>query len=263
MLSRRSFASCSPCAFRVTTTDESARAVPRARGRPEGSRGASRMVPRAMRDNIGSVTARPAPPSVAPYIVIGLIAFVPLMFLSAAAPGGGDWRLLEYPRHVTVFALVLGVMASTRTRLDRAALVPLGTVALSCLFSVATERGAYAELVFEASIKSLAPWLVGGLYAVLAALAIKRAREPRTNRLRAGLWLAGVGTIAIVITMKNESWLTLENLSQPGTFRDSSPWPDTKQITIVLAGCATALGTALALHSLRKPPSTLPRAIVR
>ncbi|MBL0220154.1 MAG: hypothetical protein IPQ07_40580 [Myxococcales bacterium] len=103
----------------------------------------------------------------------------------------------------------------------------------------------------------------GGVYAVLAVLSIRRAREDRVNRVRAGLWLAGIGVLAIVLTLANESWLTLENLDHRGTFRSSVPWPDTKKLSIAFAIGATLVGGVFALVSRRKPPDPLPRAIVR
>lgn len=206
--------------------------------------------------------AKPPAPSLAPYIVVGLVAAVPLLALSAAAPGGEMWRWLEMPRHVTALACFLGLVLGAGDHLGRAAAVPLATVGIDALFSMVADRGA-PELVFEEAITRLAPWLLGTAYGVLAALTIRRSGEPRRNWGRAGGWLAILGAVAIVLVLSNESWLTLENIGNRGTFRSSTPWPDTKAIAIVLAGLATASGLVLALISLRRPPDRLPRAIVR
>lgn len=210
-----------------------------------------------------AVKPRPAPASTAPFLIAGLCAAIPLLFLSAAAPGGEAWKWLEYPRPITVIACALALIACSRTRIDRAVWVPLGTVAISCVWELVTSRGMMIELVLVEAITRLAPWLVGGVYAVLAVLSIRRAREDRVNRVRAGLWLAGIGVLAIVLTLANESWLTLENLDHRGTFRSSVPWPDTKKLSIAFAIGATLVGGVFALVSRRKPPDPLPRAIVR
>lgn len=200
----------------------------------------------------------------APYIIVGVIAAAPLLFLSAAAPGGGSWRWLEYPRSVTVIAFALGMFACSRKGRTSALLAPIGTVVLATIWAVAMARSASRGLVFISSMKQLAPWLVGSLYGALALLSIARAAAPRSNRLRAGLWLCATGVIAIVLTMQNESWLTLENFdSSNTTYRSTGGWPDTKQISMAVACCASALGAAIAAYALRKPASLLPRAIVR
>ncbi|MBL0220153.1 MAG: hypothetical protein IPQ07_40575 [Myxococcales bacterium] len=59
---------------------------------------------------------RPAPASTAPFLIAGLCAAIPLLFLSAAAPGGEAWKWLEYPRPITVIACALALIACRAMR---------------------------------------------------------------------------------------------------------------------------------------------------
>jgi hypothetical protein len=209
-----------------------------------------------------------------PYIIAGAIAGVPLLILAAAAPGGHDWVWLEYPRRITFVAIVLGIACCFARKRQLALLVPFATAAVAVLWEMLEEYVGLSkfgrtdlfhteiDLMLDESMLRPAPWLMGGLYGVLAFLSIARSRSERANRVRAGVWLAAVGGIAIALTMANESWLTLENLGGNGTFRSSVAWPDTKKLELVASALACATGLVAALYRKREDPP-LPRATLR
>lgn len=209
-----------------------------------------------------------------PYIIAGAVAGVPLLILGAAAPGGHSWVWLEYPRHVTFVAVALGLACCFARKRQLALLVPFATAAVAFAWDLLDEYralsrfgrtdlfGGEMNITIDETIARVAPWLMGGLYGVLAFLAIGRPKADRTNRWRAGVWLAVAGGIAIAVTMANESWLTFENLGGHGTFRDSSAWPDTKKLEIAVSALACAAGLGLALYRRREDPP-LPRATLR
>src|SRR5687767_13680380 len=156
-----------------------------------------------------------------PYVVAGLIAAVPLFVLGKAAPGGNDWVMLEYPARMTFFAIAFGIAVCFARKRPTALIVLAGTVTLALAWEMIGEyRGlmrhgrtdlfsSEIDLLVKLSVGRAAPWLLGGLYAVLAYLAIARAKHDRHNRIRAGAWLVVVGALAAMITMSNESWLTI------------------------------------------------------
>ncbi|HEY5921051.1 MAG TPA: hypothetical protein VIV11_05240 [Kofleriaceae bacterium] len=205
----------------------------------------------------------------APFVVAGLIAAVPLLVLAAAAAGGGDWVWLEYPRHITMLAIALGIAVSFAKARPTALVVLAGTVVIALLWEVIGEYRGLAkfgrtdllrselDLLVKLSVARAAPWLVGGAYAVLAYLAIGRSGNVHFDRRRAALWLGGIALIALAITLQNTSWLTLENLSQRGTFRSSVAWPDTKKLSLVIDLVTLALA---AIAFVYKPRSNLPKA---
>ena len=186
------------------------------------------------------------------YVVVAILGALPLLVLSAAAPSSDVW--LEYPRHPTIVATVTGVLVAVfATRPSRALAVPFATVIVACVWNVLSTRGS-AEAVVEGTLQQLAPYVVGGLYALLALFAIKRSATARLNRRRAGAWLFVVGTLAAIVTLANDSWLTLKNLTAKGTFRSSSSWPDTKVLSIVIAVAAALLGLAIILRAVTQKP---------
>jgi hypothetical protein len=181
------------------------------------------------------------------YIVVAILGAIPLLVLSAAAPGNDVW--LEYPRQPTIVATVTGVLVAVfATQASRALVVPFATIVIACIWNVLSTRNS-AELVVEDTLLQLAPYLVGGLYAVLALMAIKRSATARLNRRRAGAWLLLVGALALAVTLANESWLTLRNLSESGTYRSSSSWPDTQLLSLVTSGLAALAGLAILLRA--------------
>lgn len=192
---------------------------------------------------------RTPPPGVIAYAVVALLGAIPLLLLSAAAPGGETYRYLEVPRHPTIVAVIAGVVVATvAVHASRAALVPLATAVLACVWNVIATRGS-AELVVEDTLVQLAPWLVGALYGLLALMAIRRSATPYLNRRRAGAWLVLVGVLAIVLTLANESWLVLKNLTEAGTYRSSSSWPDTKILSMVAAVVTAVIGLAVVVRA--------------
>jgi len=225
----------------------------------------------------------------APYVLAGILAAVPLLLLGAAAPGGDSWRWLELPARMTFIAAALGIAACFARSRGAAVLVLLGTAAGGFLWELVHEylglKGLGRmdlfrddlRLIASSTLQLLAPWLVGALYAALAWLAIPpadgagsstgepAAGERLRGQLRAGLWLAGAGVLAIALTVQNMSWLTLENLGQRGTFRSSASWPDTKILSLVVALLALAAGAAAALRAWRAAPPrpSLPTATLR
>jgi hypothetical protein len=233
--------------------------------------------------------ARPAPGARAPYVLAGVIAAVPLLVLGATAPGGDSWRWLELPARMTLIAAALGIASCFARSRGMAVFVLLGTAAIGFFWELVHEylglKGLGRmdlfrddlRLIASNTLELVAPWLVGALYAALVWLAI-----PPTDRatsagieavtadrlraqLRAALWLACVGVIAVALTVTNMSWLTLENLGQRGTFRSSASWPDTKILSLIVALLALAAGAAAALRAwrLQQPRSVLPRATLR
>jgi len=220
---------------------------------------------------------RTTPGARAPYVVAGVIAAAPLFVLGAAAPGGDSWRWLELPARMTFIAATLGVAACFARSRGTAVLVLLGTVAGGFLWELVHEylglKGLGRmdlfrddmRLIASNTLQLLAPWLVGTLYAALAWLATSPAEDRMRAQLRAALWLAAVGVVAVALTLQNRSWLTLENLGQRGTFRSSASWPDTKVLSVVVAALALVTGVAMALRAWRampRPPA-LPTATLR
>lgn len=233
--------------------------------------------------------ARPATPPIgrATYVVAGLVALVPLLVLGAAAPGGDRWRWLEVPAHMTAIAAALGIAACFARSRGLALLVLFGSVACAFVWDLLHEyiglKGLGRmdllrddlRLIVSNTAELLAPWLVGAIYGALAWIAISPAEsEPadrasvdrlRADRVRAGLWLAGVAVIGIGLTVSNASWLTLENLSQKGTFRSSASWPDTKILSLITSALALIAGVAMVSHAwrARRAGPALPTATLR
>lgn len=209
----------------------------------------------------------------APYIVAGLIALAPLVALSSAAPGGNDWRWGEFPTHVTVIALVLCLVAANRRGIQLALLTPLLVAVLAFVWGVIGEYFALRKfhathllgkelgLLFDTRFVHLAPWLVGGLYGAIAALAVRRSRDLRKNIVRAGAWLFAVGAFAAGLTLANRSWLTLES-TESHVIRSSVAWPDSKVLAIVLAAITMAAGAAAIVAATLRKRSALPVARV-
>jgi hypothetical protein len=191
----------------------------------------------------------------APFIVVAVIALLPLLVLGAAAPGGGDWRWLEYPRYITMIAFSLGIGLCFARHPPTALLVLAGTVAITLGWELIGEHRGLSKLgrtdmfrselglLVDLSVGRVAPWLVGFAYGALAYLSISRSRDPHKNRKRAAIWLLAIAAIALALTLRNESWLTLENLKGDGVYRSSVAWPDTKKLSLVadllalIAGC--------------------------
>lgn len=224
----------------------------------------------------GESVSRATPGGRAPYALAGVIAAVPLLVLGAAAPGGDSWRWLELPARMTFIAAALGIASCFARSRGVAAIVLLGTAAGGFLWELVHEYFGLnglsrmdlshddMRLIASGALALLAPWLVGALYAALAWIAIPPADRARA-RMRAGLWLACVAIVAIVLTVQNMSWLTLENLGQRGTFRSSASWPDTKILSLVVAMLAFVAGAAAALWAWRAGPRgpVLPTATLR
>jgi hypothetical protein len=213
-------------------------------------------------------------PTRAPFVVAAAVAAVPLLVLAAAAPGGNDWRWLELPRHITLLALATGLVIAFRKNRTLPVMVPIVVVALALAWELVGEYlalrkfgrtdllGQELDLLFSNSVERLAPWLTGTLYGILAYLAIARSRHARTNLVRAGVWLVSVGAVAVALTLANESWLTLENLGQRGTFRSSVAWPDTKKLSLVAAALAITAGLAAVVVGRRRPSPIPPARVV-
>jgi hypothetical protein len=193
----------------------------------------------------------------APFVIAGVLAALPLLVLAAAAPGGGDWRWLEYPRHITLIAIALGIAVAFAKNRPTALIVLAGTVAITLAWELIGEHRGLAKLnrtdlfrselglLVDLSVGRVAPWLVGVAYGALAYLSIARSRDFHRNRKRAAIWLATIAVVAFVITLGNESWLTLENLEGDGVYRSSAAWPDTKKLSLVadvLVLIAAAIG---------------------
>jgi hypothetical protein len=208
------------------------------------------------------------------FVVAGLVAAAPLLALAAAAAGGGDWVWLEYPRHITVIAAVLGMAACFARDRYKAPLVLVGTLGFAFAWELVGEYRGLAkfgrtdllssemDLLIKLSIARAAPWLVGIAYSVLALLCITRSGNARTNRVRAGVWLVVVAVVALALTLNNDTWLTLENLGQRGTFISSVAWPDTKKISLVLDLVALAAGV-FAIAYRPRTPDRIPRATLQ
>jgi hypothetical protein len=209
----------------------------------------------------------------APFVVAALIGALPLLVLATAAPGGGDWRWLEYPRHITLIAAVLGlVVCSAKTRAT-AIVVLAGTVAITLAWELIGEYRGLAKfgrtdlfgkelgLLVDVSVVRAAPWLAGVSYTLIAYLSIARSRDLQANLRRAAVWLIGVGLVALAITLNNESWLTLENLKGDGVYRSSTRWPDTKELSLVADLFAVAAGIGALLY--RRRSTRLPKATLR
>ena len=207
------------------------------------------------------------------FVAVALIAAVPLLVLAAAAPGGSDWRTLEYPRHITLLAVALGTWACFGRTWQRALLTLAATVVIALVWEVIEEYSGLSKfgrtdllssemkLLVDLSVARAAPWVVGGAYAILAWLACARSRDPLVSRRTAGAWLVAIALVALAIPYSNESWLTLENLSERGTYRSSSPWPDTKKLSLVVDLIAVAAGVAFIVY--RRRDNRLPKATLR
>ena len=192
----------------------------------------------------------------APFLFAAVVAAIPLLLLGAAAPGGGDWRWLEYPRHMTLVAAALGIAVCFAKARPTAIVVLAGTVAITLVYELLAEHRGLAKfgrtdlfrselgLLVDLSVGRAAPWLLGAAYSVLAFLAIDRSHDAHVNRRRAALWLLAVATIALVITYANRSWLTLENLQGDGVYRSGASWPDTKKLSLGVDAAAIAMALA-------------------
>jgi hypothetical protein len=226
------------------------------------------------------------------YVVAGLIALAPLLLLGAAAPGGDQWRWLEFPARMTMIAAALGIAACfARSRAIAVWVIP-GAVAGAFLWDLVRAYiglkglgrmdlfGDDLSIIASNTVKLVAPWLAGALYGALAWLAIVPAPDEsgdgtrpggirpallRPQALRAALWLIAVCLVAMVLTASNRSWLTLENIGNRGTFRSSVSWPDTKILSMVVAALVAAMSATVALWAwrARTPSPALPRATLR
>jgi hypothetical protein len=198
----------------------------------------------------------------AAYVVAGALAMPALWALSAAAPGGGQWRWLEYPVGATCLAFVAFLVASRRRAMAAVVAVPIATALLFGAWNlVATwhERsklgvtsGPRAAYYYRGAFEMLAPWLIGAAYGVLAALTIRgraAGRAARDRRLVAAAWLLCMSGLVAILCSRNESWLTFENIGNKGTFRSSAPWPDTKIFCMVLAGATMIIAVAWAVYA--------------
>jgi hypothetical protein len=206
------------------------------------------------------------------YITVAVIAAVPLLVLSAAAPLGELWRWQEFPRHVTLVAVALGIATTSARSRPAAMVVPIGTAAIAVVWELVRDyRGASAmghpelfgtelNLTINDAIGNLAPWLLGSAYGALAWLAIARVPSPVANRRRAGAWLAVIGGVVMAFALSTHGWLTLENLRGDGTYHSGVAWPDTKVLTVVAGAIACAIGLVLALR--REPPPIPPARVV-
>jgi len=208
------------------------------------------------------------------YVVAAVIAAFPLGMLATIAPLGHAWVWNEFPRHITLLACVLGLVAMFRRTPALPVLVPFLTAGIAFAWELFGEYrglskfgrsdllGTELDLLLDFSVIRLAPWLTGGLYGALAVLSVKRSREPRRNWRRAGVWLAAVGAIAAVFTLANDNWLTFENLKGDGTYTSSVPWEGTKILSLVADLLAIAAGAAAIVASYLLPRTKLPRARV-
>ena len=207
------------------------------------------------------------------YVTVAIAAALPCIALAGTAPLGDAWVYFEFPRHITLLAIILGILACFRRSLGWAVFVPFATAAISLTWGYCDEFRALQKLgmpqllateqaiIWDESVVRVAPWLIGGLYGVLAALAIRRGGSERRQIVPAGAWLAVVGAIAAAITVHIDNWLTLENLSQPGTFTAGGMWCDSRVLSLVLDLAAVAAGIALVAIGLRRP-SPIPQAKV-
>lgn len=207
------------------------------------------------------------------YVTAGVAAALPWLALAGIAALGRQWVWFEFPAHITVIAIALGLAACAARSRSAAAGVVFGTAAIALAWELVAEYrglsrfgrtdlfGGELGLLFHLSVGRLATWLTGALYGALAWLAIGH-RDDRRDRARAGGWLAIAGVIALALAWTNDTWLTLANLTERGTFVSSVSWPDTKVLACVAAAAACALGVALVASGLRRV-SPIPRATVR
>jgi hypothetical protein len=196
---------------------------------------------------------------------VGVVAVVPLLLLAHTHPLGNSWVWFEFPWKVTLLAAALGIWTCFARYPAHALRVPVltGVIVLGVMMVdeyLGLRRFGRTDLfdqelglVFELALLRVAPWLMSGLYAVLAALATLQ-RPKRDPRKRAGLWLVAVGAIAAAVTVFADDWESFDNVSGPG-------WCDTRIASLVAALIACAAGLALVVIAMRKPAS-LPRARV-
>ena len=207
------------------------------------------------------------------YVAAGVAAALPWLVLSGVAARGELWVWFEFPAHITVIALALGLWACTARSRSAAFGVVFGTAAIAVAWELVAEYRGLSRfgrtdlfdgelgLLFHLSVGRLATWLTGALYGALAWLAIGH-RGDRRDRARAGGWLAIAALLALALAWTNDTWSTLANLSERGTFVSSVPWPDTKVLACLAAAAACAIGLALVASGLRRV-SPIPRATVR
>lgn len=207
------------------------------------------------------------------YVAAGLAAALPWLVLAGIAARGERWVWFEFPAHITVIALALGVWVCTARSRSAAFGVVFGTAALALAWELVAEYrglsrfgrtdlfGGEVGLLFHLSVGRLATWLLGAMYGALAWLAIS-PRADRRDLARAGGWLAVAGLLALALAWTSDTWLTLENLTERGTFVSSVRWPDTKVLACIAAAAACVIGFALVASGLRRV-SPIPRARVR
>jgi hypothetical protein len=208
------------------------------------------------------------------YVVAGLVALLPLVVLSMISPPGDGWVWFEFPRRITFIAVALGLWACKARSREWAVWMVIGTAAISLAWTVIDEYiglvhyhrtdllGSEWWLLFELAVARLAPWLVGGLYGLLALLATT-ARGDLRDRTRAGAWLVAVSATALGFTLASDDWLTLANLTESGTFISSAAWPDTKLLSVAVDVLVAAGGIALVRSGRRRTVDPIPRATAR
>ena len=189
------------------------------------------------------------------FVLVGVIALVPLLAISTAAPGGEAWRWLEFPRPISVLGLGVAVLLCARG--SRAVgWVVLAPVAGALVHEWVEVSGADVAVTIAAALLRAATWLVAAAFALLVRLCATSRRPARA----AGLWLAALGALCIAVTLGNESWMTLSSFTSDQRIRHSGGWPDTRTIAIVTSAFTVVLGAMIAR---RRSPLPLPRATLR
>lgn len=197
------------------------------------------------------------------FIVVALIALLPLLAISTAAPGGESWRWLEYPRPTSTLALGVAVLCcALGPRTGSWRWVALAAIVGSLVYEQMEVPG--WDPTFGDAIQRLSTLVIAVFFGALVVLAAT-IKHPKAW-LAAGLWLAVLGLCCVWITVANHSWYTLENYTHPGHLRSSARWPDTKKIAIVVSSLAAAVGALVATIAAwprRTSAPTIPRATLR
>jgi hypothetical protein len=215
------------------------------------------------------VTRNDAP--YAPFFCAAVVALVTLLMIAPVATHGGTWRYLEYPRYISILALVITTVAMFRRGSALAIATPFLVAGIAFGWELVDEWRGLAkfgktdliwtelDVLATYTIKRVAPWLVGGLGGALAYLSVTRSRITKQNFIRAGAWLVVLAGVCLAITLANDGWTYHDS---DGLTHDYSPWPPPQKRALVTVIITGVIGLAAIGFGFKRDKSPLPEARV-